>query len=142
MKRLFASIVLCTAAYGIVVAGDNASQRAQIRANIERIEQNLIMAYESGIPGLQANAAITMLQVQKEVPDYRWSNSIIPLMRIVNGESNDEKSRIAAALALSQIRSDRGDYSIVRNARFTSNSRVKRYCSLLAANRIAEKEVP
>jgi hypothetical protein len=142
MKRLLAGIVLCAAAYGVVVAGDTVTQRALSSAKMVQIEQNLINAFESGIPGLQTSAAITMIQVQKEVPGYRWSNSIIPLMRVVNGEDNDANARTMAALALSQLRSDCGDYSIVRNARFTSNPRVRRYCTLLAANRLAEKEAP
>jgi hypothetical protein len=76
------------------------------------------------------------------MPEYNWSNSIIPLMRIVNGEDNDTDARITAALALYDLRTDRGDFLIVRNARFTSNERVKRHCLLLAASRQLENATP
>ncbi len=142
MKRLLAGIVLCIAAYGIMVAGETETQRTFTKAKLERIEQDLINAFQSNIPGLQTSAATTLVQVRKQTPEYSWSNSIIPLMRIVNDESNDADARIAAALALYELRSDRGDYSIVRNARFASNARVKRFCSLLTANRQFEKNTP
>jgi hypothetical protein len=142
MKRLLAGIVLCIAAYGTMVAGETGAQRTFTKAKLERIEQDLISAFQSNIPGLQTSAATTLVQVRKQAPEYSWSNSIIPLMRIVNDENNNADARIAAALALYELRSDRGDYSIVQNARFTSNSRVKRFCSLLAANRQFEKNTP
>jgi hypothetical protein len=142
MKRLLAGIVLCTAAYGFVVAGDIETQRTLTKANVGRIEKDLIKAFESNSPGLQASAAITLIQIRREMPEYNWSNSIIPLMHIVNGEDNDADARIAAALALYDLRTDRGDYSIVRNARFTSNDRVKRYCLMLAVNRQLENATP
>ena len=142
MKQLLAGIVLCTAALGIVVAGDNETQRTLRKANVERIEKNLIKAFRSNSPRLQASAAITLMQIRREMPEYNWSNSIIPLMRIVNGEDNDADARIAAALALHDLRTDRGDFLIVRNARFTSNDRVKRHCLLLAASRQLENATP
>ena len=142
MKRLLAGIVLCTVAYGMLVAGDTGTQRRLTKESVTRIEKDLVKAFESNSPGLQASAAITLIQVRMEVPEYEWSNSVIPLMRIVNSENTDADARIAAALALYELRTDRGDFSIVRNARFTSNNRVKRFCALLAANRQLEKAVP
>lgn len=142
MKRLLVGLVLCIAASSIVVAGDNETQRALTKNTIERIERNLIAALQSDNPGLQADAAITLLQVRRQVPDYSWSNSIIPLMCIVNNEDSNAGARIAAALALHELRSERGDFAIVRNARFTSNPRVKHFCLILAANRQLEKGNP
>ena len=142
MKRLLAGIVLCIAAYGTMVAGETEAQRTFTKAKVERIERDLINAFQSNIPGLQTSAATTLLQVRRHAPEYSWSNSIIPLMRIVNDENMNADARIAAALALSELRTNRGDYSIVRNARFASNPRVKRFCSLLTANRQSEKNTP
>lgn len=142
MKRVFAGFVLCTSLIGLMVAGDKEAQRALTKAGIERIEKNLVKAFESNNPGLQSSAAIALIQIRKEAPEYTWSNSIIPLMCIVNGESNDACARIAAALALYELRTDRGDFLIARNALFTSNPRVKHFCSLLATNRQFENARP
>ena len=142
MKRLLVGIVLCIAAYGIVIAGDNESHNTLTNAKVERIEKDLINAFGSNIPGLQTSAATTLLQVHNVVPEYGWSNSIIPLMHIVNDENAHPDARIAAALALYDLGSARGDYAIVQNARFASNDRVKRFCSLLVANRHLETNTP
>jgi hypothetical protein len=142
MKRLHTGIVLCSVVFGIVAAGDIETRRTFTKATVERIEKDLIRALESNSPGLQTSAATTLIQMRKLVPNYAWSQSIIPLMRIVNGENYEADARIAAALALYELRTDRGDYSIVRNARFTSNARVKRYCTMLAVNRQFENAKP
>lgn len=142
MKRLRVSIVLCIAVLGVVVAGNTENKKRLTKESVERIERDLIRAFESDIPGLQASAALALIQVKNEVPEYTWSRSIIPLMHIANDENKDAGVRIAAALALYELRTDRGDFLIARNARFTSDARVKHFCSLLAANRQLEKAAP
>jgi HEAT repeat protein len=142
MKEFFAALVLCIAAYGPMYAGENERPRALTTAKLEQIEESLINAFQSDVPGLQTSAATTLVQVRRRFPNYSWSNSVIPLMRIVNDEKSDSEARIAAALALYDLQTDRGDYSIVQNARFTSDPRVRRICTLLIANRRPQEITP
>lgn len=135
MKRLREVLVLCVVAFAFATAGDNERGRVLSTGMLERIEQNLVMALQSDCPGLQTSAAVTLLQVRKLAPAYGWTDAVIPLMRIVNGEQYHPDARLAAALALHELRSDRGDFSIAQNARFTSDPRMKRLCILLAADR-------
>jgi hypothetical protein len=44
-----------------------------------------------------------------------------------------------AAMTLHELRSSRGDFAISRNAQFTDNPRVKRYCVILARTRLLEQ---
>lgn len=142
MKQRIAVPVLCIGRYGTMGAGEAEARRTLTKGAVERIEKDLINAFQSNIPGLQASAAITLLQVRRVVPEYDWPSSIITLMRIVNVENSSADTRIAAALALHELRTDCGDYSIVLNARFTSDRRVKRVCSMLAAYRLSETMTP
>jgi len=133
MRAFLIANVLCIAACGIVDAGSKEAQRTLTKVRVERIEKDLINAFRSDIPGLQTSAATTLLQVRKEVPEYSWSKCIIPLLRVVNDENSNPDARIAAALVLYELKSSHGNFSIVQNARFSSNARVKRFCSMLAA---------
>lgn len=140
MRKFATALVLCIVAWSSMVAGENGRRRVWTTAKVSHIETGLINAFQSGVPGLQASAAVTLMEVRKEVPTYRWSRCIIPLMRIVNDEDGDSHARMAAALALYGLRSDRGDYLIVQNARFTSDPRVRRFCTLLVNSHLLEEE--
>jgi hypothetical protein len=139
MKRLIVAFVLCTAVYGLTIAGDNVAQRNLTSDQLDRIEQSLMVALESDSPNLQASAALTLMQMHAIVPSYDWSRTIIPLMHIVNCEEYEAPVRIAAARALHELRSSRGDFSITRNAQFASNPNVRRWCSMLATARRLER---
>jgi hypothetical protein len=105
---------------------------------LKTIEQNLVIGLNSGISSLQASAAIVLKQVKLYAPEYDFPEAIIPLMRIVKDENQDVTTRIAAAVVLHELRSDRGDYAIKGTAQFTEVDRVKRICSLLVYYRLKE----
>ncbi|MBM4168381.1 MAG: hypothetical protein FJ215_04405 [Ignavibacteria bacterium] len=107
---------------------------------LKLIEENLIACLGSDIPGVRATAALTLKQLTDLAPDYSFDRSIIPLMRIVKDEACDGPSRIAAALALHALRSDRGDYAIKMNARFTRSQRIKHMYEHLALARSLERQ--
>ena len=107
---------------------------------LKSIEQNLVIGLKSGMPSLQASAAIVLKQVKLYAPEYDFPETIIPLMHIVKDENNEVTTRIAAAVVLHDLRSSRGDFAIKRTAQFTDVERVKRICSLLAYDRLKEEK--
>lgn len=115
-------ILACTA-----VAG----HRAFDPPTLDRIERSLAMAFESNSPGMQATAALTLRQVKAVVPDYTFERCVIPLMRIVKGESYDPNARVCAAIALHELGSGRGDFAIRRTAEFTECPRLRHTCAWL-----------
>jgi hypothetical protein len=60
-------------------------------------------------------------------------------MQVLNKETNDPAARVLAAMVLHELRSERGDFAISRNAQFTDDARVKRYCMILSRVRLLEK---
>lgn len=105
---------------------------------VKAIEDNLLLCLASEYPGVRASAALTLRQLKAEAPDYSFNRSIIPLMRIVNGEQFDCQSRIAAALALHSLASPRGDYAIRMTAQLTDETKVKFIYEHLAYARMTE----
>jgi HEAT repeat protein len=105
---------------------------------LKRIEKNLVLAMESSSPSLQASAALVLKQVKTNVPEYGFSSAIIPLMRILKDEQKEANVRIAAALSLQDLKSERGDFAIQRTAQFSDNGRVKHICSWLTYQRLKE----
>ena len=139
MKRFTTILSACLLASIQLSAGEHANKGVFTQAKLECIERNLINAFESDVPGLQASAALTMRQLREIAPHYDWSRSIVPLMHIVNREEHDARARIAAALVLYELRSSRGDWAIERTAQFADNPRVKHYCTILHKSRILER---
>jgi uncharacterized protein (UPF0248 family) len=107
---------------------------------LKLIERNLVIGLESNMPSLQASAAIVLKQIKLNAPYYDFSETIIPLMRIVKDENNEVTTRIAAAVVLHDLCSARGDFAIKRTAQFTDVERMKRICSLLAYDRLKQAQ--
>jgi HEAT repeat protein len=108
-------------------------------AKVETIEDNLLLCLASEYPGVRSSAALTLKQLKAVASDYSFNRSVIPLMKIVNGEQYDSQSRIAAALALYSLESERGDYAIRMTAKLTETERVKFIYEHLAYARTQEK---
>lgn len=102
---------------------------------LNRIEKNLVIALKSSIPTLQASAALVLKQVKSNSRNYEFSSAIIPLMSMLKNERHETNVRIAAALALQDLRSTRGDFAIKRTAQFTDNERLKHLCFWLTYER-------
>jgi hypothetical protein len=139
MKRLILILAVGTITCGTLFAFQTGERHTFSQEHIERIEKIIVKTLESGIPDLQINAALTLHRFREVAPDYDWDRCIIPLMSILNGEENNPPARLVAAMALHELRSSRGDFSISRNAQFTDNPRVKRYCAILARTRLVEQ---
>jgi hypothetical protein len=139
MKRLIlmmtAGICACTTLFALQPIERNSLSPAQV----DQLEKSIARSLESNSPTQQIEAAMLLHRAQALAPTYEWDRCIIPLMRILNRESNEASARLLAALLLHELRSERGDFAISRNALFTDDPRVKRYCTILARTRLLEK---
>jgi len=104
-------------------------------AKLECIETNVVRALESGIPGMQADAAQLIRDLKNLRPEESFSICVIPLMAIVKNEEAESATRILAALALDQLDNGRGNFAIERTASFTSDPKVRYLCTWLAYER-------
>ncbi len=140
MKTLYRILAVGAIALGIVLAGAVTVQAQQSALHspyftpekIHQFETNLIVALNSGIPGMQSSAAQTLRELRLYNPGYDYSRSIIPLMKIVKSETANTNARLCAVLALYDLRSDRGDYAISMTAKFSDNTKVRTLCTWLA----------
>ena len=139
MKRLILILALGTIACGTLFAFQTGEQHLFSQGQIEQIEKSIARTLECDIPDLQISGALTLHRFREVAPEYGWDRCIIPLMRILNGEENNPSARLIAAMALHELRSSRGDFAISRNAQFTDNLRVKRYCVILTRTRLVEQ---
>jgi len=105
---------------------------------LKLIEKNLVIAMESDAPSLQTSAAVVLRQVMALTPGFEFSQSVIPLMRILKDDRLDSQARVAAALALNDLRSSIGDFAILRTAQFTEEQRLKTVCTWLVYERYRE----
>ncbi len=140
MKRSLLSFVLVAGICGIALAEPPSPSSANLtQARLEQIEQNLAIGLESGMPSLQASAALVLHQVKSLAPDYDFSSCVIPLMRIVRTSGYDVEARLAGGVALHSLKSDRGDFAIARIAKFEDNPRIKKVFTAMAYERGLEK---
>jgi len=107
-------------------------------ATIEQTEKSLVMALESGMPGLEVSAALTVRELKALMPERSFSCFVIPLMRIVKTEDAESCSRVIAAIALHDLHSAIGDFAIARAAKFSECSRMQRICTWLAYSQLLE----
>lgn len=136
MKRILLALVLVAGVCGVVFAEQPASPTAPMsQEKLQLIERNLVIGLESGIPSLQASAALVLRQVREIAPEYDFGLCIIPLMRIVRTSDYNVETRLAAGLALFELKTDRGDFAISRIAKFEDNQRVKKLFVAMAYER-------
>jgi hypothetical protein len=103
------------------------------------VEKSIAKGLESKESAQQIDAAMMLHRMRELAPGHEWDRCIIPLMRILNGENNHPSARLLAAMLLHELRTERGDFAISRNAQFTDDARVKRYCTILSRMRLVEK---
>lgn len=142
MKRFTWSLVGTLFLFLSVVSAQNNNGQRFTEEKVNQIEQNLIQSLESNIPGVRLSAAKTVWDLKTIVPQYSFSHrTVIALMRIMKDEEANDQSRILAAIALSQLNSEVGNYAIKMETRFSGSESVKHICSWLAYNRAVEERV-
>lgn len=115
--------------------GDDGYVASLPEAKIQVIEENIVHALTSGIPGMQADAAQLIRDMKALRPEHDFGACVVPLMAIVKDEQADAPTRILAAFALDQLESEKGNFAITRTALFTESPKVKHVCTWLAYER-------
>ena len=100
-------------------------------ATIEQTEKSIIAALESNCPGREMGAALTIRELKALMPERSFSCFVIPLMRVMKNESAEHCTRVVAAIALADLHSERGDFAISRQGRFTGCDKLARACRWL-----------
>lgn len=104
-------------------------------STVDAIEKSLAMALRTPSPGMQASASQVVRDLRILLPDQDFSLLIIPLMAIVKNEDAETPIRMIAALALHDLKSGKGDFTIRQMAQFAGNERLKHLCSWLTYER-------
>jgi hypothetical protein len=130
---LTAGGMLCTAS--ALAGNDNGYVGSLPQEKINVIEENIVTALQSGVPGMQADAAQLVRDMISARPDQSFSSCVIPLMALLKDEQADCSARILAALALDQLDTPMGHYAIERTVSFTSDTKLKYVCEWLAYER-------
>ncbi|MBI9072060.1 MAG: HEAT repeat domain-containing protein [Melioribacteraceae bacterium] len=86
----------------------------------QQIESNLLVGLESSNFGLRTSSAYMLGEMKSD-------KAVNPLTKMLRGES-DERARIAAALALIKIGTDRSVYMVQMGAKFNESQRVRYLC--------------
>lgn len=131
-----AMTVACSAAY----SSQPRQSQDTLHLQVAKIEKVLIKAFQSDDPEALRNATCNLRRLRHLVPGYDWDKCIIPLMHVLNAEEHDATARVIAAGILHELRTERGDFAISRNAQFSDDLRVKRYCAILSNARIVERQ--
>jgi hypothetical protein len=97
-----------------------ANPKANIQIKDNTVE-TLIMGLNSSNVGLKSSSAYM-------IGELKLTEAIIPLLRILHTEKNEEL-RIAAALALYKIGSPVAIYAVKQSIRFDESERVSKLCS-------------
>ena len=139
MKRLFIILAAGTIAWTTLFAFQPVERTLFSQQQLDQIEKSIARGLESVDVAQQIDAAMLLHRVLGQVPAHEWDRCIIPLMHILNGENNNSSARLLAAMVWHELRSERGDFAISRNALFTDDGRVKRYCAILTRTRLIER---
>jgi hypothetical protein len=139
MKRLIIMLVAGTTACTTLFALQPIERTLYSQAQVDQIEKCIVKGLKSNETTQQVDAAMTLHRVREVVPAHDWDRCIIPLMDILNGEDHQPSARLLAAMVLHELHTERGDFAISRNALFTDDARVKRYCTILTRTRLVER---
>lgn len=123
----------------LVRASDPPAAPRFTNATIEQTEQSMVQGIAYNNPYMTATIAFTVRDLKGLYPEHSFTPLIIPLMGALKDEDAPAFARTAAAIALHDLRSARGDYAISQAAIFTSSEKVRNVCSWLRYYRLIEK---
>ncbi len=103
-----------------IFAGDKSS--AEKKKIDKEVILNLLEGVNSDNYGLRLSSAFYL-------GEYKASEAVIPLMKMLHDEQTEE-ARIVAALSLMKIGSDKGVYAVKEASSLDNSKRVRRLCIL------------
>jgi len=116
----YASILLTAA---VVLSFTNTFAQDKVITNYEVIESNLLVGLEVGNEGLTASCTYFLGELKSE-------NAVIPLMAILH-DSDNQKLRQAAVLALYKINSNKGLYAIKQAMELDDDAQTRKISKIL-----------
>ena len=116
-KILLTALVVCFTALA-TNAGELPTLTKQI--NFNEVEANLLA-------GIEANNQGLFISSTQKLGDIKSEKAVIPLMKVLKS-SNDEASRLAAALALYKIGNSKGIYAVKMASKYDDSKRVRTLC--------------
>jgi hypothetical protein len=122
MKNSLRAVMIL--ALGVGLTGQSlATDKAQVtpRVTKELIAINLMNGLAAENKGVRENSAFML-------GEEKITRAIVPLMKMLR-DSEEESSRIVAALALCRIGEPRGTYAVRMAAKFDNNERVRQLCA-------------
>ena len=106
----------------LLVAVSSLAYSINSEKQYKQIEDNLIVGLNTDNEGLKISCTYFLGEIKSD-------KAVIPLMRILKS-SEVEEERIAAALALVKINSDKGLFTIKQRIKFDDSERVQRMCAI------------
>ena len=123
----FLVLVITVTSFGII--GPHPVKKNVL--NRDLIITNLMNGINSGNQGLRISSSYFLGELKSD-------EAVIPLMRILKNDENEE-ARIIAALSLVKIGDARGVFAIKQAIKFDSSERVKKLCSIFYQDYSSQK---
>lgn len=122
MNRALRAVVLCMLLVGLAGRAP-AADKVQVAPRItnEVIAMNLMHGLASDNKGVRENSAFVL-------GEEKIVRAVVPLMKMLR-DSEEESSRIVAALSLCRMGEPRGVYAVRMAAKFDSSDRVRKLCA-------------
>lgn len=118
IKSITIVFVLTAIFVSSVYAGEAPNKEQKI--NFNKVEANLLAGIDTDNQGLFISSA-------QKLGEFKSEKAVLPLMKVLKS-SNDEASRIAAALSLAKIGNAKGMFAVKRAAKFDESTRVRNLC--------------
>jgi hypothetical protein len=99
--------------------------------NRDLVITNLMNGVNSDNKGLRMSSAYLL-------GEFKANEAVIPLMRILKNDENEE-SRIMSALSLLKIGDSRGLFAIKQAIQFDESNRVRKMCSIFYQEYLSKK---
>jgi hypothetical protein len=99
--------------------------------NRDLVITNLMNGINSGNQGLRMSSAYLL-------GEFKSDEAVIPLMRILKSDENEE-SRIMAGLSLLKIKDSRGLFAIKQAVKFDESERVRKMCAIFYQDYLINK---
>jgi len=128
--NLLVTALLLVIFSGMSFAGDK--QFPNTRHSYSVIESNYLEGLKSDNLGLRESSAYYLGEIKSE-------RAVIPLMRMLR-ESEEESSKIIAALSLMKIDHPMGVYLVKQQVKFNDSKRIRELCEKFYASYLHNKE--
>jgi len=131
MKRIFkTSLIVTCVIFSVSIFGHQLPTNKTL-TNKDAVIKSLLTGINSDNYGLRASSAYL-------IGELNISEAVIPLMKMLRNEKQDE-ARIMAALSLYKLGDSRGIFAIKQAIRFDESERVRKMCEKIYGTYITDR---